>query len=31
MADAIHPNDRGYVIVAERIERPLRRLLASQP
>lgn len=28
MADSIHPNDRGYAIIAERIEGPLRVLLS---
>jgi lysophospholipase L1-like esterase len=27
MADSIHPNDRGYVIVADRVEPALRALL----
>jgi len=30
MADAIHPNDRGYTILADRVEPILRELLADR-
>ena len=30
MADAIHPNDRGYAIVADRVEPMLRELLDDE-
>ncbi len=29
MSDAIHPNGRGYAVVAARLEKPLRRLMAA--
>ena len=31
MSDPIHPNDRGYAIVADRLEPVLRELAASRP
>lgn len=31
MADAIHPNDRGYEIMAERLEPAIRELLDRSP
>ena len=30
MSDSIHPNDRGYAIVADRLERLLRDLMRSE-
>jgi acyl-CoA thioesterase-1 len=30
MADAIHPNDRGYAIIADRLESSLRDLMRSE-
>jgi lysophospholipase L1-like esterase len=30
MADSIHPNDRGYAIVADRVEPMLRELLNDE-
>jgi len=30
MSDPIHPNDRGYQIIADRIEPVLRQALASE-